>query len=193
LTFPLIRTALFSVLAVLAGIAWPAAQSRPDLSGVWIAETGAAPPSNAPGVPAAVPQRPDTGPLSRGGMGAGWGTPLTITQSQEQLVVEVRLFSNYDLQPQPRFVYALDGSESRNTFMPGHASQVRVSRASWEGETLVIVTRYPGIDPATGKPFTAEVTSKLSLRSPSELVIESTVNGVLGGQATTGTTVYRKK
>jgi hypothetical protein len=188
------RTALLPALVVVVGlVASAAAQSRPDFSGVWIAEVTMAPPSNAPGVPPAVPQRPDTGPLSRGDMGAGWGTPLTITQSQEELVVEVRLFSNYDIQPQPRFVYALDGSESRNTFMPGHASQLRTSRAAWEGQTLRIVTLYPGMDPATGKPFTTEVVSKLSLRSPSELVIESTRSGVLGGKATTGSTTYRKK
>jgi hypothetical protein len=189
-----IRPALLPAVAVMAGIvASGAAQPRPDFSGVWIADVSVAPPSNAPGVPAAVPQRPDTGALSRGDVGGGWGSPLTITQSQEQLVVEVRLFSSYDLQPQPRFVYALDGSESRNTFMPGHASQVRTSRAAWEGQTLRIVTQYPGVDPASGKPFTTEVTTRLSLRSPSELVIESTRSGVLGGQATTGSTTYRKK
>jgi hypothetical protein len=189
-----IRPALFFALALVAGsLASGAAQSRPDFSGVWIAEVSVAPAANAPGVPAAVPRRPDTGALPRGDMGGGWGSPLTITQSQEQLVVEVRLFSSYDLQPQPRFVYALDGSESRNTFMPGHASQVRTSRAAWEGQALRIVTLYPGVDPATGQPFTTEVTSRLSLRSPSELVIESTRSGVLGGRATTGSTTYRKK
>jgi hypothetical protein len=189
-----IRPALLPALAAVVGIVVSAAaQSPPDFSGVWVADVSVAPASNARGVPAAVPQRPDTGALSSGDMGAGWGSPLTITQSQEQLVVEVRLFSNYDLQRQPRFIYALDGSESRNTFMPGHATQIRTSRAAWEGQTLRIVTQFPGIDPATGKPFTTEVTSRLSLRSPSELVIESTRSGVLGGQATTGSTVYRKK
>ncbi|HEU4689967.1 MAG TPA: hypothetical protein VFS23_16455 [Vicinamibacterales bacterium] len=189
----MIRPALVTAVAVVAGIVASAAQSPPDFSGVWIADVAVPAAPNAPGVPPAVPQRPDTGALSSGDMGAGWGSPLTITQTQEQLVVEVRLFSNYDLQPQPRFVYALDGAETRNTFMPGHATQVRTSRATWEGQTLRIVTRFPGVDPATGKPFTTEVTSKLSLRSPSELVIETTRSGVLGGQATTGSTTYRKK
>ena len=190
----MIRPAFFPALAVVAGIVVSAAaQSRPDFSGVWTADVTVAPPPNAPGVPAAVPQRPDTGALSTGDMGSGWGSPLTITQSQEQLAVELRLFTRYDGQQQPRFVYALDGSESRNTYMPGHASQVRTSRAAWEGQTLRIVTQYPGVDPATGKPFTTEVTSTLELRSPSELVIESTRGGVLGGQPTRGSTTYRKK
>ena len=188
------RPPLVIALTVVAAlVASAAAQSPPDFSGVWIADVSVAPPSNASGVPPAVPQRPDTGALSRGDMGAGWGSPLTITQTPQQLMVEVRLFTNYDIQPQPRFVYALDGSESRNTFMPGHTSQVRVSRASWEGQTLRIVTQFPGVDPATGKPFTTEVTSTLSLRSPSELVIETARSGVLGAQATTGSTTYRKK
>jgi hypothetical protein len=189
-----IRPACFPALAIVAGLAVSAAaQSRPDFSGVWTADATVAPAANAPGVPAAVPERPDTGALSKGDMGGGWGSPLTITQTQEQLVVELRLFTRYDGQPQPRFVYLLDGSESRNTYMPGHATQVRTSRVAWEGETLRIVTQYPGVDPATGKPFVTEVTSKLALRSPSELVIESTRGAVLGGQATTGSTTYRKK
>lgn len=190
----MIRPAILPALAVVTSlVAASATQSPPDFSGVWIAEAAVAPAANTPGVPAAVPQRPDTGALSRGDIGGGWGSPLTITQTPEQLVVELRLFSNYDLQPQPRFVYALDGSESRNTIMPGHASQTRTSRASWEGQTLRIVTQYPAIDPATGKPFTTEVTSKLTLRSPAELVIESTRAGVLGARPTTGSTTYRKR
>ncbi len=87
----------------------------------------------------------------RGDMGSGWGTPLTITQNATQLVVEHALFSRYDLQPPLRFVYQLDGSESRNTTMAGHVTQTRVSRATWDGQALKIVTSYPGIDPEFGK------------------------------------------
>ena len=84
-------------------------------------------------------------------MGSGWGTPLTITQNATELVVEHALFSRYDLQPPLRFVYRLDGTESRNTTMAGHVTQTRVSRAEWDGQALKIVTSYPGIDPGTGK------------------------------------------
>ena len=176
------RLAVYAFAAMVLGMAGHAQTQPPDFSGQWIAESAAA--------PAPTPGKP--GPPPRGDMGGGWGSPLTITQDQTRLLVEQRLFSNYDLQPPLRFVYMLDGSESRNTTMGGHASQTRVSRASWDGQVLRVVTQYPGIDPSTGKPFTTEVTTRVSLRSPTELLVESTRAGVLGGQPTTGRTVYRK-
>ena len=73
-----------------------------------------------------------------------------------------------------------------------HAAAGLNDRASWDGQVLRVVTRYPGIDPSNGKPFTTEVTTLVSLRSPTELLVESTRAGVLGGQPTSGRTVYRK-
>jgi hypothetical protein len=125
-------------------------------------------------------------------MGSGWGSPLTITQDAKQLLVEQTLFSRYDLGPQPRFTYALDGSESRNDVMIGHATQVRTSRARWDGQSLRITTSYPGIDPSSGKSFTTEVTHRLSLEAPATLVVEVTRGAALGGKPTTTNTVYRK-
>ena len=125
-------------------------------------------------------------------MGSGWGSPLTITQDATHLVVEQTLFSRYDIQPQPRFVYALDGSETRNSTMIGHATQVRVSRAAWDGQALRITTRYPGVDPGSGQPMTTEVTHRLSLESPTTLIVEATRGAALGGKETTTRTVYRK-
>src|SRR5262245_40960072 len=78
-----------------------------------------------------------------GDMGSGWGSTITITQTATALSVEHALFSRYDLQPPLKFVYALDGSEARNAVMMGHATQVRVSRASWDGPTLRITSTYP--------------------------------------------------
>jgi hypothetical protein len=104
-------------------------------------------------------------------MGSGWGSPIAITQDDQQIRVEQTLFSRYDANPQPRLVYALDGSETRNAVMIGHASQVRVSRATWDGQALRITTRFPGIDPDTGKPFTTEVTQRLTLESPTTLIV----------------------
>jgi hypothetical protein len=155
-----------------------AVQAPPDFSGQWTVEAAAAP----------APQSP----LPRGDMGSGWGSPLTIAQDARQLVVEQTLFSRYDLQPPLRFVYALDGSETRNPVMMGHTTQLRVSRASWDGQTLRITTNYPAIDPASGNAFTTEVTYRLILESPTTLVIEATRGGALGGQPTKTRTVYRK-
>ena len=125
-------------------------------------------------------------------MGSGWGSPIVITQDDRQLRVEQTLFSRYDASPQPRFVYALDGSETRNAVMIGHATQVRVSRAAWDGQTLRITTQYPGVDPGTGKPFTTEVTHRLTLESQSTLIVEATRAAVLGGRESTTRTVYRR-
>ena len=155
-----------------------AVQATPDFSGQWTVEAAPA--------PAAQP------PLPRGDMGSGWGSPLTIAQDAKQLVVDQTLFSRYDLQPPLRFIYALDGSETRNPVMMGHTTQLRVSRASWDGQTLRITTNYPSIDPASGNAFTTEVTHRLTLESPTTLVVEATRSGALGGQSTKTRTVYRK-
>jgi hypothetical protein len=163
------------------------AQARPDFSGRWTAEAGAAPlSSDAPA------GRPDQGRLALGDMGSGWGSPLRITQDGARLVVEQTLFSRYDAAQQPRFVYALDGSETRNAVMISHATQVRVSRTAWDGPSLRITTLYPGIDPGSGKPFTTEVIHRLSLESPTTLVVEVSRGAALGGAVTTTRTRYRK-
>jgi hypothetical protein len=170
---------------VLAGwVSVILAFQTPDFSGQWTADAVAR--------AAAAPTTGTPAPPPRGDMGSGWGSPLTITQDARQLVVEQALFSRYDLQPPLRFVYALDGSETRNTVMTGHTSQVRQSRTAWTGQALRITTIYPAVDPASGRTFTTEVTHTLSLESPATLVIEVTRGGALGGQPTTTRTIYRR-
>jgi hypothetical protein len=160
-------------------------QAPPDFSGQWTLEAAAAPGGPpAPGAPAAPP---------KGDMGSGWGSPLTITQDARQLVVEQALFSRYDLQPSVRFVYALDGSETRNAVMTGHTTHVRVSRATWDGQALQITTTYPAVEAVSGKPFATEVVQRLTLESPTTLVVEVTRGGALGGQPTKTRTVYQKR
>jgi hypothetical protein len=175
------------VLTSLAVAVWisvgSAAQAPPDFSGHWTADVAAA--------PSAPPAGGAPAPPPKGDMGSGWGSPLTIAQDATQLIVEQALFSRYDLQPPVRTVYALDGSESRNTLMTGHATQIRVSRASWDGQSLRITTTYPSIDPS-GRTVTTEVTQRLTLESPTTLVIEATRGAALGGQPTRTRTVYRK-
>jgi hypothetical protein len=179
----LIRFVVFAAIALAAGGTIGAGVTQgADFSGTWIAEVPAVPPP-VPGKPA---------PPLRGDMGSGWGTPLTLTQSASELVVAHALFSRYDLQPPLRFVYRLDGTESRNTTMAGHLTQTRVSRAAWDGQALKIVTSYPGVDPGTGKPFTSVVTHRVSLESPTQLVIEAVRGAVLGGRETSSRTVYRR-
>ena len=125
-------------------------------------------------------------------MGSGWGSTITVSQSGTTLTVEYAFFTRGDMQPPLKFTYALDGSDSRNTVLMGRGMQTEVSRARWDGGTLVIATTHSFQDPATGKPGTTEVTRRLTLESPASLVIEVTRAGALGGPASTVRTVYRK-
>ena len=165
---------LLSAVMFLMLAATLAAQAPTDFSGQWTASPAAA----APG--------------TRGDMGSGFGSPIAISQDARQLVIEQTLFSRYDLQPPVRYAFALDGSASTNAVMVGHATQVRTSRATWDGAALRITTSYPAIDPGSGKPFTTDVTFRLSLESPTTLVIEAARTGVLGGLPTRTRTVYQK-
>jgi hypothetical protein len=109
---------------------------RPDFSGEWtrVVDSSATRSSVAATGDAA---------FRRGDMGSGWGSPLVIRQTPDSMIVEYQQFSTYDLQPPLHFVYRLDGSESRNTIMIGHADSKQRSRASWSGDTLVVVTTFP--------------------------------------------------
>ena len=169
-------------MMIVIVLAFALGAQSPDFSGHWIAEASMAPRPKPGGPP----------PAPRGDMGSGWGTPITITQTASELVVEQPIFSRYDLQPPLRIVFRLDGQESRNTVMAGHETQTRTSRASWEGQTLVIVTSFPGIDPDSGKPFTTLVTQRLTLESPTQLLIEAVRSGVLGGRETRSQTLFLK-
>lgn len=162
-----------------------AAQPPADFSGKWTLETPAIATTPAvPGTPAAA--------AAPGDMGSGWGSPLTIAQNATQLAVEYVVFSRYDLQPPLTFTYPLDGSVGRNSVVMGRGEQVESSRAQWSGQTLVITTTFQVADHAAGKPFTAELTRKLWLESPTTMIVEVTRAGVLGGPASTTRSVYRK-
>lgn len=155
-----------------------------DFSGRWTLDAPPAP---------TTPPTPGTQPgPQRGDMGSGWGPAITIAQDAKQLAVEYSVYTRYDMQPAFKFVYALDGSESKNTVMMGRGAQMESSRASWQGSALAITTTFSVADHASGQPFTAEVTRKLSLESPNVLVVEVTRSGVLGGAASTARTVYKK-
>jgi hypothetical protein len=161
-------TSVWLALAFAWGLQGPV-----DFSGQWAADPPAA--------------------KAAGDMGSGWGTPLTITQDGKALVVQAAIFSRYDIQPPVKMSYSLDGSESRNDVMTGHASQARVSRAKWDGGSLEITTSYPAVDAQTGKSLSTNVVHRLTLESPGVLVIEVARAGALGGKATTTRSVYRKQ
>ena len=101
-----------------------------------------------------------------GDMGSGWGSNITITQDASRLTVEYMFFARGDMQPPLKFVYALDGSETRNSVMMGRGIQAQTSKTAWDGDKLVITTVHTFAHPETGQPMTIEVKQTLSLESP---------------------------
>jgi hypothetical protein len=115
------RRLLFVAFAAVVSTTFStASQAHPDFSGRWTLEPDPAPAPAPPGGPPPAP--------ARGDMGSGWGSPLTITQDAAQLTVEYTVYTRYDLQPPLKFVYALDGSESKSTVVMGRGAEVRASR-----------------------------------------------------------------
>lgn len=180
-------------LAVFVLAASAAAQTRPDFSGKWASEPEPAP---APAPQAGNRQTraaPGRGPERRGDMGSGWGSNITVTQDANRLTVEYPFFARGDMQPPLKFVYALDGSQTRNSVMMGRGIQVQTSRTAWDGDKLVITTVHNFANPETGQPMTSEVKHTLSLESATTLIVEVTRSGVLGGLPSTTRTVYKKQ
>ena len=97
-----------------------------------------------------------------------------------------------DMQPPLKFVYALDGTETKNSVMMGRGIQVQTSKTAWDGEKLVITTTHSFDNPANGQAMKMEVKQTLMLSLPASLVVETTRSGMLGGPATTTRTVYKK-
>jgi hypothetical protein len=168
--------ALVALLAVGA-----TAQTRPDFSGHWTSEPS----------PAGGGQGNASGERI-GDMGSGWGPNITITQTAERVTVEYMFFARGDMQPPLRFVFALDGSVTKNSIMMGRGIQTQPSKTWWEGDKLIITTTHSFAGPETGRPLTSEVKQTLALESPTSLIVETTRSGVLGGPSSTTRTVYKK-
>lgn len=154
------------------------AQQRPDFSGRWATEREAPP---AQGQPA------------RGTPGTGWGPSITVTQDSARLVVEYPFYGRYDMQPPLRFVYALNGSETKSALMVGQGKAEQVARATWDGATLVLNTTYITPHPSGRDQLRTEVVQRIRLDSPTTLTVETTRSAVLGGAPSTTTTIYRKQ
>jgi hypothetical protein len=153
-----------------------------DFSGNWAVE---APPQPVGGRAGRAPGTPAD-------LGSGWGSTLTIAQTADTLSVEYVFFATYDLQPPLKFTFALDGRETLNTVMMGRGFQEEESTTKWEGQALVITTRYAFDDPATGKPASFDVTRRLSLESPDTLIVETGRAGALGGPPSSTRVVYKR-
>jgi hypothetical protein len=130
----------------------------------------------------------DTGDM---GAGWGWGSPVTIAQRTDSLVIEYVFFAPYDLQPPIRLAYALDGAQSSNTLMIGHAALTQNARARWRDSALAIVATFP--TPAGAPGGSTEVRQTLALDGPRRLVVETVRTAAMGGPADTTRAVYTKR
>ena len=179
----------------LAQTQTPATGTRPDFSGRW-ADPPAAPAQPGQGraaAPGPGQGRAGGGPAAPAGMGSGWISPFTITQTEKQLTVEYSYFSRGDMQPPLKHVFALDGSKTESTLMMGRGPQVQITTASWDGAKLVLKTTHNFSDPSTGKPMSVDVTQTLSLDSPTTLIVETVRGGAMGGQPTSTKSTYQKQ
>jgi hypothetical protein len=172
---------LSGILLVLSALATVGqAQQRPSFAGRWTAVPDPAPTGRGAG--------------GRGSAGSGWGSAITISQNGSNLLVEVPVFSRYDMQPPVRFTYSLDGAETKNTLMVGHGIQEQRSRAAWRDSALVITIVHVFANPAgTPDSLRVEVIQRLVLAAPDRLVVETTRAGVLGGATSTAQTTYTRQ
>ena len=168
------------VAAAVLFAASVAAQTPPNFSGRWIL---------APN-PTSATQGGGRG--APGTMGSGWGADITVTQDASTLTIEYAQFARGDMQPPMKFVYLLNGSESRNTINMGRGPQEQVSKIAWDGSKVVITTLHTFKTPQSGETMTSEITQVLSLESPASLVVDTTRSAVMGGQPTTTKTMYKK-
>jgi hypothetical protein len=171
-----------AVAAILAGAAAVGAQARPDFTGTWV---------RAAEQPASVATAGDVG-FRTGDMGSGWGTPLTIAHGRDSLVVEYVFFSAYDLQPPIRLAYALDGSESPNNVMIGHAISAQRARVTWRDSALVITTHFAVPREVAAPSGAIELRHTLTLATLTSLIVETTRPGP-GGAPLTVRTIYTRR
>ena len=144
------RSVLFGVLLAFVVVGLAFAQGKPNFSGTWTPEQAAAPAGAEQG---------------RGrGMGGG---PMTVTQNDKTLTVERTMGQNT-----MKTVYNLDGTESKNE-RPGRgggAPTVQTSTTKWDGNNLVITTKFEGPNGPVEQAQTWSMTAdgKLQIQQPGQ-------------------------
>src|SRR5688572_11211383 len=164
------------ILAKILLVSALLAQEHPNFAGQWTLAAATEPGNRGP---------------ARGDMGSGWGSPITVTQDATRLTVEYAFFSRGDMQPPLRFIFTLDGTETKNTVMMGNRIQAQLSTTRWDGNKLIITTVHSFRNPENGQPMTSDVRQTLSLES-NTLIVETTRSGVLGGASSTTRSAYNK-
>ena len=155
---------MLGALALIVAAAPATAQDKPNFSGTWTLVTD--------------PNAPNPG---RGGGGGGLGQGGTITQDAKTFTI-TRTTPNGEI----KIVYNLDGSESKNMMMGRGGQTEQVSKATWDGNTLVVTTNFSMGETAVTR------TEKYSLDASGQLVIATTAPGRGGGEPQTTTRTYKK-
>ena len=107
------------LLAMLGAVILPftaGAQGKPDFSGTWTMDAA----------------KSDPAPAGRGG-GGGGAASVTIKQTGTELTIQ-----SEGRQGPQTMTYKLDGSESKNEQMGRGGATTVVSKAKWDGASLVI-------------------------------------------------------
>jgi hypothetical protein len=159
--------AAVSVVAFVLSIVNLGAQAKPSFAGKWTMD------------PASAPAPPAGGGGRGGGRGGMLGQELTVTQDAANLTLE---YMGGGQNPAPvKLVYKLDGTESKNMVMGRGGQTEQVSKATWKGNSLVVVT-------TTGF---GEQTRTFSIEG-GNLIVETSTPGREGGAATVTKVTYKK-
>ena len=146
----------FMLAATMAAVILPFAahaQGKPDFSGTWTLDTA----------------KSDPAPQGRGGGGAA---TLTIKQTASELSIQ-----SEGRQGPQTMTYKLDGSESKNEQMGRGGAQTIVSKAKWDGSSLVIDTTRE----IQGMSITTHEVRKLD-NGGKEMKVETTIQTPQGEQ-----------
>ena len=144
-----------TMAVILPFAARPQAQAKPDFSGTWTLDAA----------------KSDPPPQGRGGGGGGGGT-MTIKQTATELSVQTE-----GRQGPQTMTYKLDGSESKNEQMGRGGAQTLVSKAKWDGSSLVIDTTRE----IQGMSITTHEVRKLD-NGGKEMKVETTIQTPQGEQ-----------
>ena len=158
-----------AVVVAFVGAIGSAEQAWPDFSGRWV-RVAIESPDSAPSDPA----------IGRNGM-VGTSAPPAIFGSEFLARQDAKSLTIERTINKKPFVasFNLDGSDAVDQEGPLHT----VSIATWRGSSLVIVTRYFGLDAGTDN----EITRTLSLQNDGTLHVERTT-----GTGQPQTTDYRR-
>jgi len=185
LTTPVVGLALAT--SVLLAVPAHGQSRRPDFSGRW----------SSPVEESASGGRAQG---QAGSRGSGWGREFTIEQRDGVLTVTRVFFTRGDLQPPIKLRFALDGSSTVNTVLMGRGAQQTTSTTAWDGQSLVITTRYEVPAGEDGALATYEEVRTLSLRPPPagrdawppSLAMEIVREGFMGGPPSTTRLVFSR-